>query len=86
MKKTIVALAFLAVAACGKKSSQQIKEFEGFKDKICKCTDAACGKAVYADWQKWRDAQKSPPPDSAKDKVKELSKQLNECASKLGVF
>jgi hypothetical protein len=87
MKKTIAAFAFaLFATACGHKGDDKIKEFEGYKDKMCKCgTDAACGAKVLADWRDWRKGTVNmKPTDDQKKKIKEIDAAFHDCERKSG--
>ena len=49
MKKLVLALAFVALAACGKDKQpgeELIPQLRAIKDEMCACKDAACAEAV----------------------------------------
>lgn len=51
MKLAVVALAFVAVAACGKDKKpgeELIPELRAIRDEMCACKDAPCAEAVAA--------------------------------------
>jgi hypothetical protein len=86
MKKILVVLGFATLAACSKGAGEdKLKEFEGFRDKMCACTDAACADAVLEDWRKWREGTRDlKPTDEQKAKIKEIDRAFHDCEHKAG--
>jgi hypothetical protein len=85
MKKTIFGfvIALAAAAGCSKSKDQVLKEFEGFRDEMCKCTTADCANKVLADWRKWRENQPAPTAEE-KDQIKPIDRQFHDCEHKVG--
>jgi len=90
MKKIGLALVLsLAASACGGDAfDDALKQFEGFKNKMCACKDAACADKVKEDWRTWRlglkDKLKDKKPSEAQDKKgKALDDAMDACEDKV---
>lgn len=70
-KLSIIVGLVLALGGCGKKDKLDgvISELEGWKTKMCACTDAACAEKVHEDYKKWEDKMEKEMGDMDKDKI-----------------
>jgi hypothetical protein len=87
MTKLITVVAFVFVAACGKKTVEDniLAEYAKAKDQLCACTDKACadGAKAFADTVEDRartDIKK--PTKELEQKFEKIEDQINECARK----
>lgn len=73
----IVGLLLGAGACGGSKAEDALKEFEGFRDKMCACKDKECTEKVESDWREWR--------KGLKDKIKkeDMTPELNARGKKI---
>jgi hypothetical protein len=85
---SIVGFAFL-VGCGGGGIDGVIKEYEGFKDKMCACKDAACAEKVQADAnafimkaaEKFKDSKPSKEQDEKFDKIQNAMEECEKKAS-----
>jgi hypothetical protein len=75
----------LAFGCKGDSTDAKIKEFEGFRDQMCKCTEKTCANKVLEDWRSWRSGTKGlKPSDDQKARIKEIDHAFHECEHKAG--
>jgi hypothetical protein len=92
MKVLLAIAGFVFIAGCGSKNAGDkiISEFEGLKDRMCKCADKACADKVNEDTTKWMQklaegSEKDAKPTKEQDeKFDKLGDELKACAKKLG--
>lgn len=87
MNKLLLLALVLSFGGCGNAGgvNGKIKEFEGFRDRMCQCADAACGNAVLEEWRTWRQGTKDIKPDDAQKKqIKEIDASFHQCEHKVG--
>jgi hypothetical protein len=85
-----IALGLVVAAGCKGPVDEVISDLEGWKSKMCACTDKACTEKVEADFDKWEDTMmkkmKDVKPDdvddSQKAKFKSLEKEYRACRKK----
>ena len=89
MKAFLSSVGFMFLVACGGGGVDGvIKEYEGFKDKMCACKDKACAEKVEADAmaylmkaaEKFKDSKPSKEQDEKFDKIQDA---MEECSKKL---
>lgn len=87
----MVAVLVLALAGCGKKDKldQALSDFEGWKDKVCACKDAACAEKEFEGYKAWEDKMEKELGDVDKEKNKEklekfeaVEKEMKACRRK----
>lgn len=83
-----IALVTGSLAGCGGHKGDspetKMKEFEGYRDKMCACTEATCAEKVLADWREWRKGTKDLKlSDDLKQKSKEVNAAFWECKRKV---
>jgi hypothetical protein len=81
----IVGLVF-GMAACGSKADDALKEFEGFRDKMCKCTTKECTEKVEGEWREWRKNTKIKKSDLSKEQQERGNKiddEMDACRDKV---
>jgi hypothetical protein len=87
MKKLVIALGFVGLAACGKKSVEDniLAEYTKMKDNLCACTAKDCADRAKAQAdaieQRARQDIKNPSKEIEK-KFEAVEDQINECARK----
>lgn len=89
MKTKLMMMAMaVALAACGKGgggNAAKLKEFEGYRDRMCHCTDADCANETYKDWQTWREGTKGIKfTDAEKQHSKEINSAFFDCLHNAG--
>lgn len=90
MNHLLAIAGFVFVVGCGSKGGDKIiTEFEGFKDRMCKCADKACADKVTADATEWMtkmaESMKDTKPTKEQDeKFDKLDDEMKACAKKLG--
>jgi hypothetical protein len=85
MKKLILLGFVLAGCSKGNVMETKIKEFEGFRDRMCQCTTADCAKTLYKEWQDWRAGTRELKPDDAqKAQIKDIDRAFHDCQHKVG--
>ncbi|HWO26281.1 MAG TPA: hypothetical protein VNO30_46455 [Kofleriaceae bacterium] len=77
MRKFLVASFLLGLAACGGASGLE-KEMQGWKDKICKCTDKTCAEKTWTEYREWTKTKRDEAKSLAKDKLEKLEAIENE--------
>ena len=92
MKKmgiVLVAAMSLASFGCKKKGGMgdAISKLSGFKDQMCKCTDATCAQKVSEEMTTWtqqtqKDQKQAKPSDEEQKKMADITKQLTDCMTK----
>jgi TPR repeat protein len=83
----VVMMSLALVGACKQAGGDdaKVKEFEGFRDKMCACTDAACATQVVADWRTWREGTKGMKPEGdLKVRIQEIDHAFHACERKVG--
>jgi hypothetical protein len=76
----------MALAACSKSGGGmdgKLKEFEGYRDRMCKCTEADCANQVLEDWRAWRKGTTDlKMTDDQKQKSKAINAAFWDCKRK----
>jgi hypothetical protein len=87
MKKIMFVMSVLLAAACGgSKADEALKQFEGFRDKMCKCTDEACVEKVQTEWREWRKntgLKKDDFSEEQNKRGKKIDDEMDACRDKI---
>ncbi len=91
MKNFLAIVGFVFVVGCGGKSGGDkiISDYEGFKDRLCKCADKACADKVQADVATWMEKmatemKDTKPTKEQDEKFDKIEDEMEACAKKLG--
>lgn len=88
MKQLFSIAAIVFAFGCSKGGGDKIlSDYEGFKDRMCKCADKACADKVTADVGAWMskmaDSMKDTKPTKEQDeKFDKIDDAMEECAKK----
>jgi hypothetical protein len=89
MKKLIAIAGFVFLASCSSKSGfdKVLSDFEGFKNRYCKCTDKACADKVEAEAKAWmekmEESMKGKEPTKEQDeKFDKIEEEIEKCEEK----
>jgi hypothetical protein len=81
----IFVVAALSLTACGGGGDAKIKEFEGFRDRMCECKDATCANKILDEWREWRKGTTDlKPSDDQAKRIKEIDHAFHDCEHKVG--
>ena len=84
MSKIAIFAMVLGMTACGNKASGLVGEIDGYKAKMCKCTDAACAEKTWDEYKTWRDAKRkelkdNKPGDDVMKAAQDSEKAMKVC-------
>jgi hypothetical protein len=89
MRNLLLVTVLVCFGACKDKWDKALSEYEGLKDKMCACKDAACAKGVKDEIDQWRDSMKKnfdkdeKPPAKLNEQGEKIDKEMRECRRKL---